>query len=49
MVHVHGYGVEKKIVAGTKTVITFVADKTGRYEVETHIIEATTIATLNVR
>lgn len=47
-VHVHGYEIEKDIVAGTKTVITFVADKTGRYEVETHVIEAT-IATLNVR
>jgi FtsP/CotA-like multicopper oxidase with cupredoxin domain len=47
-VHVHGYEIEKEATAGTKTVITFVADKTGRYEVETHIIEAT-IATLNVR
>ncbi|MGV8850272.1 MAG: cupredoxin domain-containing protein [Propionibacteriaceae bacterium] len=49
MVPVHGHGVENKIVAGTKMVITFVADKTGQYEVETHVVEATTIATLNVR
>lgn len=47
-VHVHGYEIEKEITASTKTVITFVADKTGRYEVETHTVEAT-IATLNVR
>ena len=47
-VHVHGYEIEKEIVAGAKTVITFVADKNGRYEVETHTIVAT-IATLNVR
>jgi heme/copper-type cytochrome/quinol oxidase subunit 2 len=47
-VHVHGYEIEKDVVAGAKTVITFVADKTGRYEVETHTVEAT-IATLNVR
>lgn len=47
-VHVHGYEIEKPIAAGATTVITFVADKTGRYEVETHVIQAT-IATLNVR
>ena len=47
-VHVHGYEIEKDVVAGQQTVITFVADQTGRYEIETHTIEAT-IATLNVR
>jgi hypothetical protein len=35
-------------VAGTPLVITFTADQTGSFEVETHVIEAT-IATLNVR
>lgn len=47
-VHVHGYEIEKDVVAGTPLVITFTADQTGRFEVETHVIEAT-IATLNVR
>lgn len=47
-VHVHGYEIEKEVVAGTPTVITFTADKTGSYEVETHVVEAT-IATLHVR
>lgn len=47
-VHVHGYEIEKPIAAGTTTVITFVADRTGRYEIETHTVVAT-IATLNVR
>lgn len=46
--HVHGYEIEKDVVAGTPTVITFVADKTGTFEVETHVIEAT-VATLHVR
>ena len=47
-IHVHGYEIEKDVVPGQETVITFVADQTGRYEIETHIIQAT-IATLNVR
>ena len=47
-IHVHGYEIEKGVVPGTPLVITFTADQTGRYEVETHAIEAT-IATLNVR
>ena len=47
-IHVHGYEIEKDVVAGQQTVITFVADQAGRYEIETHTIEAT-IATVNVR
>jgi FtsP/CotA-like multicopper oxidase with cupredoxin domain len=47
-VHVHGYEIEKDVDAGTPLVITFTADQTGSFEVETHEIEAT-IATLNVR
>jgi len=47
-VHVHGYEIEKDVVPGTPLVITFTADQTGSFEVETHVIEAT-IATLNVR
>ena len=48
IIHVHGYEIEKDVVAGTPLVITFTADQTGSFEVETHVIEAT-IATLNVR
>lgn len=47
-IHVHGYEIEKDVVPGQPLVITFTADQTGRYEIETHAIEAT-IATLNVR
>ena len=47
-IHVHGYEIEKDVVAGQQTVITFVADQAGRYEIEAHTIEAT-IATVNVR
>jgi hypothetical protein len=47
-VHVHGYEIEKDVVPGTPLVITFTADQTGSFEVETHVIVAT-IATLNVR
>jgi len=47
-IHVHGYEIEKDVVAGQQTVITFVADQAGRYEIETQTIEAT-IATVNVR
>jgi len=47
-IHVHGYDIEKDVVAGTPLTITFTADQTGSFEVETHVIEAT-IATLNVR
>jgi hypothetical protein len=47
-VHVHGYEIEKNVTAGTPLVITFTADQTGSFEIETHVIEAT-IATLNVR
>ncbi len=48
VIHVHGYEIEKNIVASTPTVITFTADQTGSFEIETHVIVAT-IATLNVR
>jgi plastocyanin len=47
-IHVHGYDIEKDVVAGTPLTITFTADQTGSFEVETHVVEAT-IATLNVR
>src|SRR5664279_1818546 len=40
-IHVHGYEIEKDVVAGTPLVITFTADQTGSFEVETHVIEAT--------
>jgi len=36
------------VVPGEPLVITFTADQTGRYEIETHAIEAT-VARLSVR
>jgi heme/copper-type cytochrome/quinol oxidase subunit 2 len=47
-IHVHGYEIEKDVIPGQPLVITFTADQTGRYEIETHAIEAT-VARLNVR
>ncbi|HEY5179376.1 MAG TPA: cupredoxin domain-containing protein [Dermatophilaceae bacterium] len=47
-VHVHGYEIEKDVTPGQKLVITFVANMTGSFDIETHVIDAT-IATLNVR
>jgi FtsP/CotA-like multicopper oxidase with cupredoxin domain len=47
-IHVHGYEIEKDVVAGTPLTISFIADQTGSFEVETHVTEVT-IATLNVR
>lgn len=35
-VHVHGYGVEKKVTPSQPAVITFTADVPGLFEVETH-------------
>lgn len=46
--HVHGYEIEKNVAPGTPLVISFTADQTGSFEVETHVIQAT-VATLNLR
>jgi len=35
-VHVHGYDIEKPLVAGQPTTIDFDATQAGRFEVETH-------------
>lgn len=34
--HVHGYDKEVELPAGTPATVTFVADQTGQFEVETH-------------
>lgn len=34
--HVHGYDQEKRLTAGRTTTLTFTADRTGLFEVETH-------------
>ncbi len=35
-VHVHGYDKEVAVKPGTPATLTFVADQTGRFEIETH-------------
>ena len=35
-IHVHGYDKEVKVSAGTPASLEFVADTTGRFEIETH-------------
>jgi hypothetical protein len=34
--HIHGFEVEKELVAGTPTTVTVTGDQPGVYEVETH-------------
>ena len=34
--HVHGYDIEKELPGGEKTTVTFTADQTGVFEIETH-------------
>lgn len=47
-IHVHGYDVEEKIPKGETVVVSFKADKSGSFEVETHN-PAKTVVILNVR
>jgi heme/copper-type cytochrome/quinol oxidase subunit 2 len=35
-VHLHGYDIEKELVPGKVTTLSFVADQTGIFEVELH-------------
>jgi hypothetical protein len=37
VVHLHGYDIEKEIVPGVVTVMTFTAHATGRFPVEVHV------------
>lgn len=37
VVHLHGYDIEKEIVPGAVTVMTFTAHATGRFPVEVHV------------
>ena len=47
-IHVHGYDVEEKIPKGETVTVSFKADKSGSFEVETHH-PAKTVVILNVR
>lgn len=38
--HLHGYEIEKDLVAGEPTDLVFTADMAGTYEVESHVTDA---------
>ena len=49
--HLHGYDIERRVVPGTTTTMSFTANATGRFSIEVHGSEgrrATTLAYLEV-
>ncbi len=47
-VHVHGYDLEEPVRAGGTATVEFIADQTGSFEVEAHVLDPPLLFTLQV-